>query len=76
MQKKTNAQIWVLSILLLTMTVLHITKKMRKGLNNTIIAKTNSGEKVVYKLNELDSYRINGKEFQRKYVVHQGFEKS
>jgi hypothetical protein len=27
MQKKTNAQIWVLSILLLTMTVLHITKK-------------------------------------------------
>jgi hypothetical protein len=50
-------------------------KKMRKGLNNTIIAKTNSGEKVVYKLNELDSYRINGKEFQRKYVVHQGFEK-
>ena len=45
-------------------------KKMRKGLNGKIIAKTFEGEKVVYTLDEVESYRVNGKEFQRKYVVN------
>jgi transcription elongation factor len=45
-------------------------KKMRKGLNSTIIARTFEGEKVVYKLDNVESYRINGKEYQRKYLVN------
>jgi len=45
-------------------------KKMRNGINGKLIAKTSNGEKVVYDLNEVKSYRINGKEYQSKYVVN------
>ena len=45
-------------------------KKMRKGLNGKLIAKTNEGQKVVYDFNEVMSFRINGKEFQSKFVVN------
>jgi ABC-type uncharacterized transport system substrate-binding protein len=45
-------------------------KKLRNGFNSRIIAKTLEGEKVVYNLDEVESYRINGKEYQRKYIVN------
>jgi len=47
-------------------------KKIRIGLNGKIIAKTNEGKKVTYSLNDIESYRINGNEYQSKYVVNEG----
>jgi len=46
-------------------------KKMRNGITGKLIAKTFDGKKVIYNLDEVKSYRLNGKEYQSKYVVNQ-----
>ena len=45
-------------------------KKMRKGLNGKLIATTIDGEKVSYDLDNVRTYRMNGKEYQKKYIVN------
>ena len=45
---------------------------LRTGINHTLTAKNDVGEKMVFKLDEVKAYRKDGKEFHCKYVVEEG----
>ena len=47
-------------------------KNLRNGLNHTLTAKNDAGEKIVFNLEEVKAYRKDGKEFHSKYVVEEG----
>lgn len=47
-------------------------EKIRKGVNDRLIAKSENGEKTVYKMEDVLTYRDKGREFHQKYLVVSG----
>ena len=45
---------------------------LRHGINNNLTAKTETGEKIVFNLEDVKAYKKDGKEFQSKYFVEEG----
>ena len=45
--------------------------KLRYSIDNNLVAKTETGEKIVFNLDEVKAYRKDGKEYQCKYFVEE-----
>lgn len=45
---------------------------LRHGINNNLVAVNNSGEKLVFNMEDVKKFRKDGKEFHRRYVVEEG----
>ena len=46
--------------------------KLRNGVNNNLIGITNTGEKINFDKTDVKSFRIDGREFKRLYLVEEG----
>lgn len=47
-------------------------ENLRYGIDNNLITKTDVGKKIVFNMDEVKSYRKNGKEYHSKYFVEKG----